>query len=180
MANEAVFQQLRDEVASLNGHLIGAKSLLTDARGYLIDLKALVEATRPVRVTNFPASVPVTGTFWQTTQPVSGTVSVGNFPAAVVGTTTAVSLTATGDLIAAQGAGVGIRLLAAIVGAVSAVTLSLRNGASDVIPIRLAANGGAVLPFVAGGWMTTSPNTALRVAFSGANTVTAFALWVPV
>jgi hypothetical protein len=32
-------------------------------------------------ITNFPASQPVTGTFWQATQPVSGSVSVGNFPA---------------------------------------------------------------------------------------------------
>lgn len=33
-----------------------------------------------VDVSNFPASQAVTGTFWQATQPVSGTVNVGNFP----------------------------------------------------------------------------------------------------
>ena len=31
-------------------------------------------------VNNFPATQPVSGTFWQTTQPVSGSVSVSNFP----------------------------------------------------------------------------------------------------
>ena len=97
--------------------------------------------------------------------------------APVVGATAAVSLTATGDLVAAQGAGVAIRLLAAIVSATTAVTISLRNGAADVIPIRLATNGVAVLPFVAGGWMTTDANTALRVAFAGLSTVTVYALW---
>ena len=34
-----------------------------------------------VSVSNFPATQAVTGTFWQATQPVSGSVSVSNFPA---------------------------------------------------------------------------------------------------
>jgi hypothetical protein len=34
-----------------------------------------------VSVSNFPATQPVSGTFWQTTQPVSGTVAISNFPA---------------------------------------------------------------------------------------------------
>jgi len=34
-----------------------------------------------VSVSNFPATQPVTGTFWPATQPVSGSVSVANFPA---------------------------------------------------------------------------------------------------
>jgi hypothetical protein len=33
-----------------------------------------------VSVSNFPATQPVSGTFWQTTQPVSGTVAISNFP----------------------------------------------------------------------------------------------------
>jgi hypothetical protein len=37
-------------------------------------------ATQAVSIATMP-STPVTGTFWQATQPVSGTVSVGNFPA---------------------------------------------------------------------------------------------------
>lgn len=52
------------------------------------------------------AGVPVTGTFWQATQPVSGTVSVGNFPATqpVSGTITVgnSSLSVTGPLTDAQ------------------------------------------------------------------------------
>jgi len=37
-------------------------------------------ATQPVSIASMP-STPVTGTFWQTTQPVSGAVAVTNFPA---------------------------------------------------------------------------------------------------
>ena len=50
------------------------------------------QATQPisgsVSVSNFPATQPVSGTFWQATQPISGSVSVSNFPAsqAVTGT----------------------------------------------------------------------------------------------
>jgi hypothetical protein len=42
------------------------------------DLSVPISGT--VSVSNFPSSYPVTGTFWQVTQPVSGTVDVGNFP----------------------------------------------------------------------------------------------------
>lgn len=41
-----------------------------------------------VTVTNFPSVYPVTGTFWQATQPVSGSISVLNFPASVAVTGT--------------------------------------------------------------------------------------------
>jgi hypothetical protein len=45
------------------------------------------QTTQPVSIVSMP-STPVTGTFWQTTQPVSGTVAVSNFPGtqAVTGT----------------------------------------------------------------------------------------------
>ena len=50
------------------------------------------QATQPVSgtvdVNNFPASQPVTGTFFQATQPVSGTVDVVNYPATVAVTGT--------------------------------------------------------------------------------------------
>lgn len=47
-----------------------------------------VTSANPLPVTIFNGSIPVTGTFWQTTQPVSGSVSVSNFPSsqAVTGT----------------------------------------------------------------------------------------------
>ena len=192
MANEANLQHLANDMAAARGLVKEARDFLSDVRAYALDLKALV-AAGAVSVQNFPSSVPVTGpltdgqmratavpvtgAFFPATQPVSGSVDVGALPAPVVGATAAVSLTSTGDLVAAQGAGVAIRLLAAIVSATTAVTISLRNGAADVIPIRLATNGVAVLPFVAGGWMTTDANTALRVAFAGLSTVTAYALW---
>lgn len=52
----------------------GRSTVLNQATG-----GAVAPATQDVNVKN--ASIPVTGTFWQTTQPISGTVSVGNFPA---------------------------------------------------------------------------------------------------
>lgn len=59
------------------------------------------QVTQPVSgtvaVSNFPATQPVTGTFFQATQPVSGTVAVSNFPAsqAVTGPLTDVQLRTT-------------------------------------------------------------------------------------
>lgn len=59
------------------------------------------QATQPVSgtvaVSNFPSSQPVTGAFFQTTQPVSGTVAVSNLPAtqAVSGPLTDVQLRTT-------------------------------------------------------------------------------------
>lgn len=39
-----------------------------------------------VSVANFPQSQPVTGTFWQATQPISGSISVSNFPSGLTDT----------------------------------------------------------------------------------------------
>jgi hypothetical protein len=51
----------------------------------LIDLvlQAVTEAMAAgtIAIRNFPATQPVSGTFWPTTQPVSGNVSIANFPA---------------------------------------------------------------------------------------------------
>ena len=40
-----------------------------------------VPVTGSVGVSNFPATQPVSGTFWQTTQPISGSVTVSSLPA---------------------------------------------------------------------------------------------------
>jgi hypothetical protein len=40
--------------------------------------QAVLDALETISVGNFPASYPVTGTFWQATQPISGTVTVAN------------------------------------------------------------------------------------------------------
>ena len=172
MANEYAWQALAQDMAKV-------RDFVSDVRAYAIDIKALLQAGA-VSVQNFPASVPVTGTFFQTTQPVSvsGTpnVAVTNTP---VGTPVAVSLTATGDLVAAQ-AGVSIRLLAGAFGSTIAVTLAVRDGATDKIPLRVGGNDTVVLPFCPTGWMTTAAGNALRLAFSavGGPTVTGYALWV--
>ncbi len=64
-----------------------------DVAGAQVDprsIRALNSGTDSVSavVSNFPSSQAVTGTFWQSTQPVSGSVSVSNFPSsqAVTGT----------------------------------------------------------------------------------------------
>ena len=49
----------------------------TTANGLKVDNSAV---TQPVSIATMPTT-PVTGTFWQATQPVSGSVSVSNFPA---------------------------------------------------------------------------------------------------
>jgi hypothetical protein len=77
------------------------------------------------------------------------------------GVRTPVSLTSSGALVAAQGAGVAIKLRSLVIGATSSVTVSLRDGAADVLPIRLLANASVVLPFSERGWMVTSANEAL-------------------
>jgi hypothetical protein len=168
MAHEAVFQALREEVATLNAHLTAAKGFLGDLRGYAIDMKALVEAgrvtfdgTQPVSIPGLPSPLPV------------------SLPVSVEPNRALVSLSATGDLVAAQGAGVAIRLMAGVLGAVTAVTLALRSGTTDLLTLRLAANATVVLPWNDAGWCVTAANQPLRVAFAGANTVTAFGLWMP-
>ena len=190
MANEAVFQQLRDEVGALNGHLIGAKSLLTDARGYLIDLKALVEAVRPVTIQNWPS--PPTSVSFPSAQPVDIQnlpnplpTSVGNFPAAaypVVNVQRAFgNLTATGAIVAAQGAGVAIRVVAAILSATAVITVKWQGTADVSGSIRVGTAAPCVLPQNPHGWAQTAANAALTLAFvSGTGTLSYHVLWVAV
>lgn len=66
-----------------------------------ITVSTLPAITGTVAVSNFPATQPVSGTFWQTTQPVSGTVAVSNFPATqpISGSVTA---TISGSVAASQ------------------------------------------------------------------------------
>mgnify|MGYP001613000391 CR=1 FL=1 len=183
MANESAFQILADEMKATRTRVDSANGLLGDAKAYLIDLKALVEATRPVSVQNWPS--PPTSVTFPSAQPVSGTVSIGNLPtplpvslpATTAPTNALVSLTTTGDLVAAQGAGVEIRLHAGVFGATTAVTVALRSNTTDLLPIRLAANQSVVLPWNDKGWCVTAANQALRIAFTGANTVTGFGQW---
>lgn len=63
-------------VNTITGYATSAKQ---DALLAELQLKADLTETQPVSIQN--ASVAVTGTFWQATQPVSGSVSVSNLPA---------------------------------------------------------------------------------------------------
>jgi hypothetical protein len=90
-------------------------------------------------------------------------------------TRVAVTGATSGDnaLVAAAGAGKGIRVLAICVKAASAVTFRLESGAggtalTGVVP--LVANGdlGWSLPFNPAGWCDTAANAALNMELGGA------------
>ena len=187
MANEGLLQQFAEEQKTCRVLLEELRVLTTDqavAAATAATAAAALQAQvpSPLPVTGFPATQAVTGTFWPATQPVSvgGTVNVAvtNVP---VGSTVAVSLTATGDLVAAQ-AGVAIRLLAGAFGSTVAVTVAVRDGETNKIPLRVGVNDTVVLPFCPTGWVTTAAGNALQLAFStvGGPTVTGYALWVAV
>jgi hypothetical protein len=63
-----------------NGGTPALWNLKVDSGGNIY-IGGSVAVTGTVAISNFPASQPVTGTFWQATQPVSGSVSISNFPA---------------------------------------------------------------------------------------------------
>lgn len=73
------------QTISGNVGVVGAVEIVNDV-GNPIPVSGSVgvsnfPATQPVTGTFWQATQPVSGTFWQATQPVSGSVSVGNFPA---------------------------------------------------------------------------------------------------
>lgn len=126
-------------------------------------------ATQPVSgtVTVGNASIPVTGTFFQATQPVSvaaavtvaqataanlnatvtGTVSVGNFPATqtVAGTVTANA--GTGNFTVAQATGTNLHTVvdSGTITAVTAITNALPGGTNNLGKINILGNAGAAV-----------------------------------
>jgi hypothetical protein len=95
--NEAGITDVGGGVKALNVNVVqsvsggGSSGGLTDAqlRASPVPVSGTVTASGPLTDAQLRASaVPVSGTFWQSTQPVSGTVAVSNFPStqAVTGT----------------------------------------------------------------------------------------------
>jgi len=94
----------------------------------------------------------------------------------------AVSAASSGDntLLAAQGAGVKIRVLGILLVAASAVNVRLESGAggtamTGVIPLE--ANTGFVLPFADFGWGSTAANALLNLELSAAVQVSGVLLY---
>lgn len=95
-----------------------------------------IDAAGKIGVNNFPATQPVSGTFWQATQPVSGTVAVSNLPA-----TQPVSLAAASEAdghSATIGATGDASSASTLVGLLKAIKAFFGGG----LPGALAASGG--------------------------------------
>ena len=118
-------------------------SLLTE-----LQAKADLGETQPVSLATAP-STPVTGTFWQATQPVSGTVTAN--PATSFGKTityVSVNQVAAGTtVLAAASVGNKHKVVAACLVVSLLGTVKFTDDAGDVVgPMDVAANGGFVWP----------------------------------
>jgi hypothetical protein len=93
-------QQLKQTATNFNT----ASELYTGATAY--DARQIRALTSSDQVTVANSSLAVTGTFWQTTQPISGSVSVSNFPSsqAVTGTFWQTTQPVSGTVTSTQGA----------------------------------------------------------------------------
>jgi hypothetical protein len=95
-----------------------------------------------------------------------------------------VNATASGDtpVVAAQGTGIKIRVIAMYHVSLTAVTVKFKSGAAtDKSPgVPAAANGGLVLPRNDHGWFETAANEALNVNLSAAVATGVMVDWIPV
>jgi hypothetical protein len=86
-------------------------------------------------------------------------------------------------LVAAQGAGVKIRVLALFAVASGAVNVRFESGAAGTAltgQMNLVANTGFVLPFNPAGWFETGANVLLNMELSAAISVDGSLVWIPV
>lgn len=95
----------------------------------------------------------------------------------------AVSQAATGTLVAAQAAGVKIRVVSLFLVNTAAQTLTFKSGAGGTAlsgAMALPATGILVLPFNPRGWFETDAAALLELAQSGATQVSGSLQWVAV
>lgn len=96
---------------------------------------------------------------------------------------TSVSLAATGTLIAAQAAGVKIRVVSCFLQNTTAQTLTFKSGAGGTGltgAMALGATGSLILPFNPQGWFETAAAALLELALSGSTQVSGTIQWVAV
>jgi len=94
-----------------------------------------------------------------------------------------IDLAATGTLVAAQGAGVKVRVVGLFLVNTSAQTLAFNSGASGTAltgAMALPANGVLVLPPNNQGYFQTAANALLELALSGTTQVSGSIAWVQV
>lgn len=83
------------------------------------------------------------------------------------------------QVVAAQGAGVRIRVIAACVIAATAVSVKFQSATTDISATwPVGANGGFVLPDNNHGWFQTAGNEALNVNLSGNVSTGVQVIWV--
>jgi hypothetical protein len=90
---------------------------------------------------------------------------------------------ATATLVAAQVAGVKIRVVALFLVNTSAQSLTFKSGAAGTAltgAMALPATGVLVLPFSTQGWFETAAAALLELSQSGATQVSGAIAWVPV
>lgn len=85
------------------------------------------------------------------------------------------------QVVAAQGAGASIRVLAVAVLTSADVAVKFRSATTDISSSKeIAAKGGFVLPLNPQGWYQTAANEALNINLSGAANVGVDITWVPI
>lgn len=90
---------------------------------------------------------------------------------------------ATGTLVAAQAAGVKVRVVGLFLVNTTAQTITLKSGAGGTAltgAMALAANGVLALPFNTAGWLETAAAALLELAASGGTQVSGALAWVAV
>ena len=94
-----------------------------------------------------------------------------------------INLAATGTLVAAQAAGVKIRVVALFLVNTAAQNVTFKSGAAGTAltgPMALGANAALVLPFSPTGYFETTPAALLEMSLSGITQVSGTIQWVAV
>lgn len=85
------------------------------------------------------------------------------------------------QVVAAQGAGVKIRVLSLVIVSTIAQTVKFQSATTDISAgFPVAANGGIVLPPNDHGWVQTADNEALNINLSAATATGVQVVWIPV
>lgn len=85
------------------------------------------------------------------------------------------------EVVAAQGTGVKIRVIAAVIVTTLANVVKFQSSTDDISPaFPFGANGGAMIPTNSNGWFETAANQAFNVNLGVATKTAVHVLWVPV
>lgn len=83
------------------------------------------------------------------------------------------------QVVAAQGTGFKIRVVALVIIATTAVTVKFQSATTDIsASFPIGANGGMALPYNPKGWFETAANQALNVNLGSSIATAVQAVWV--